>query len=244
LQIREFAALTGVSVRTLHYYDEIGLLPPANVDAVTGYRFYDEHSLLRMQEILFYRELDFPLKTIAELLSAPAYNREKALLEQKKLLNLKKERLERLIAAVDQAMKGDIRMDAFSNKEFEQYKAEVREKWGRTSAYAEYEEKTKNASPSQRQSAFEGMEGIFSEFARLLKEGHVPASSQAQEMVKTLQSFITQHFYACTPEILSGLGQMYVCDERFQKNIDQAGEGTARFVSDAIAVFAQTALSR
>ena len=97
MQIKEFADFTGVSVRTLHYYDEIGLLAPAQVDPSTGYRYYDESSLLRMQEILFYRELDFSLKSIGELLSSPGYDKLKALGEQKRLLTLKKERLERLI---------------------------------------------------------------------------------------------------------------------------------------------------
>ena len=97
MQIKEFADFTGVSVRTLHYYDEIGLLMPAFVDITTGYRFYDEKSFLRMQEILFYRELDFSLKAIREILSSPNYDKNKALKEQKHLLMLKKERLERLI---------------------------------------------------------------------------------------------------------------------------------------------------
>ena len=83
MQIKEFAEFTGVSVRTLHYYDEIGLLTPAFVERTTGYRFYDENSLLRMQEILFYRELDFSLKSIREILSSPNYNKSKALNEQK-----------------------------------------------------------------------------------------------------------------------------------------------------------------
>ena len=95
--IKDFSVLTGVSVRTLRYYDEIGLLKPAYVDEFSGYRYYDENSLLRMQEILFYRELDFSLKNIREILSAPNYDKNKALQEQKKLLTLKKERLERLI---------------------------------------------------------------------------------------------------------------------------------------------------
>ena len=106
MQIKEFADFTGVSVRTLHYYDEIGLLRPAFVDRATGYRFYDENSLLRMQEILFYRELDFSLKSIGEILSSPNYDKSKALNEQKQLLTLKKERLERLISAIDGAVKG------------------------------------------------------------------------------------------------------------------------------------------
>ena len=101
MQIKEFAELTGVSVRTLHYYDEIGLLKPSEVDAQTGYRFYDENSFERMQEILFYRELDFSLKTISEILSSPDYDKQQALSRQRKLLLAKKERLEQLIMAID-----------------------------------------------------------------------------------------------------------------------------------------------
>ena len=135
MQIKEFAEFAGVSVRTLHYYDEIGLLRPAFVDRSTGYRFYDENSLLRMQEILFYRELDFPLKSIGEILSSPNYDKNKALNEQKQLLILKKERLERLISAIDGAVKGENVMTAFDNSEFEKYKDEVKEKWGNTDAF-------------------------------------------------------------------------------------------------------------
>ncbi|MBR2366030.1 MAG: MerR family DNA-binding transcriptional regulator, partial [Oscillospiraceae bacterium] len=142
MQIKEFADFTGVSVRTLHYYDEIGLLMPAFVDKITGYRFYDEKSFLRMQEILFYRELDFSLKRIEEILSSPNYDKSKALKEQKQLLTLKKVRLERLISAIDGAVKGENVMTAFDNSEFEKYKVEARENWGKTDAYSQYAEKT------------------------------------------------------------------------------------------------------
>ena len=131
MQIKEFADFAGVSVRTLHYYDEIGLLVPAHIDECTGYRYYDETSLLRMQEILFYRELDFSLKSIGEMLSSPHYDTNKALEEQKKLLTLKKERLERLISAIDDAMKGENVMKAFDSSEFDKHKAEAKERWGK-----------------------------------------------------------------------------------------------------------------
>ena len=144
--IREFAEFTGVSVRTLHYYDEIGLLTPAFVDRATGYRYYDEASLLRMQEILLYRELDFSLKSIGKILSSPYYDRRKSLEEQKHLLTLKKERLERLIASIDDAMRGENVMSAFDNSEFEKYKDEAQKKWGKTHAYKENTEKTRGYS--------------------------------------------------------------------------------------------------
>ena len=130
MQIKEFADFTGVSVRTLHYYDEIGLLTPAFVDRSTGYRFYNENSLLRMQEILFYRELDFSLKSIGEILSSPNYDKNKALNAQKQLLILKKERLERLISAIDGAVKGENVMTAFDNSQLEKHKAEAQRKMG------------------------------------------------------------------------------------------------------------------
>ena len=134
MQIKEFAELTGVSVRTLHYYDEIGLLKPSEVDAQNGYRFYDEKSLERMREILFYRELDFSLKTIAEILSSPGYDKQQALSRQRKLLLSKKERLEQLIAAIDSVEKGEGFMT--TNNDYEalknQYAEEVKQRWGNT----------------------------------------------------------------------------------------------------------------
>ena len=237
MQIKEFAEFVGVSVRTLHYYDEIGLLVPAYVDEYTGYRYYDENSILRMQEILFYRELDFSLKSIGEILSSPNYDTNKALKEQKKLLTLKKERLERLISAIDNAMKGENIMRAFDNSEFEKYKAEAKEKWGNTNAYKEHAEKTKNYSKDKWNNLAKDMDDIFAEFALCMKNGEEPNSNETQKLVKALQNHISENYYLCTNEILSGLGQMYVADERFKNNIDKHADGTAEFASEAIEVY-------
>ena len=237
MRIKEFADFMGVSVRTLHYYDEIGLLRPAFVDRATGYRFYDENSLLRMQEILFYRELDFSLKSIGEILSSPNYDKSKALNEQKRLLTLKKERLERLISAIDGAVKGENVMAAFDNSEFEKYKSEAKERWGSTAAYGEYTEKTKDYSGQQWNDLAAGLDGIMADFAACMKTGNLPTSAAAQELVKTLQNYITAHCYHCTDEILYGLGQMYVGDERFQANIDKHAAGTAEFSRAAITAY-------
>jgi DNA-binding transcriptional MerR regulator len=234
MQIKEFADFTGVSVRTLHYYDQIGLLAPAFVDRSSGYRYYDESSLLRMQEILFYRELDFSLKSIGEILSTPHYDKNKALQTQKKLLTLKKERLERLILAIDDAVKGENVMTAFDNSEFEKYKAEAKEKWGKTDAYKQHAEKTKDYSKQKWNNLAADMDQIMSEFALCMKNGETPDSHQAQHLVKMLQDHITQNYYQCTTPILAGLGQMYVADERFKNNIDQHADGTAAFVCEAI----------
>ena len=231
MQIKEFAAYTGVSVRTLHYYDEIGLLKPAFVDRTTGYRYYDSSSLLRMQEILFYRELDFSLKRIGEILSSPHYDKTAALQEQKQLLILKKERLERLISAIDGASRGENVMNAFDKTKIEGYKQEAKARWGDTAAYTQYTEKVAGKNEADLLS---GMESILAEFSACKAQGNVPSSPAAQELVEKLQNYISNHFYTCTKEILAGLGQMYTADERFKTNIDKHGEGTAEFISTAI----------
>ena len=224
-------------MRTLHYYDEIGLLTPAFVDQSTGYRFYDENSLLRMQEILFYRELDFSLKSIGEILSSPNYDKNKALKEQKHLLTLKKERLERLISAIDGAVKGENVMKAFDNSEFEKHKDEAKEKWGKTDAYREHAQRTKNYSKQKWNDLAAGMDHIMAEFALCMRKDETPDSAVAQILVKLLQNHITENYYLCTNEILAGLGQMYVADERFKNNIDKHADGTAAFICEAIEVY-------
>lgn len=242
LKIREFARLTGVSVRTLHFYDEIGLLKPSSVDEQNGYRFYDEQTLMRMQEILFYRELNFSLKEIRMILSSPDYDKQNALKEQKHLLTLKKERLERIISALDSAMKGEIvNMNVFDNSEFEEkrneYAKQAREKWGDTAAYKEYAEKTADYSEDKHKQVNSAMDERIAEFADCKRNGFAPESQKTQALVKKWQDFITENYYTCTKEILVGLGEMYVADERFQKNIDRHGDGTAQFMSDAIKLY-------
>lgn len=234
MKINEFARFTGVSVRTLHYYDEIGLLKPARVDEFTGYRYYDEKSLERMQEIMFYRELEFPLKEIGAILTAPGYDKGAVLKEQRKFLLMKKERIEKLIDAVDKAIEGEIDMSAFDKTEYEKYKEEVRERWGKTKAYAEFSQKTKG---NVSNDMITGMDERMKEFSECMKVCGNPASETAQALVKKLQEYITNNFYECTDEILAGLGKMYVCDERFRKNIDKYGEGTAEFISEAIGIY-------
>ncbi len=235
MHIREFADLTGVSVRTLHYYDEIGLLKPASVDKATGYRYYDDQSLMQMQQILFYRELDFSLKDIRQILASPNYDKRQALAQQKKLLKLKKERLERLISAVDNAMNGEITMNAFRNDEINQYRDEVKQRWGHTKAYAEHEAKNKNQSQDAQAAKAAQLDAVFALFAQCMASGNKADSDAAMALAGKLQDCITANFYTCTAQILAGLGQMYTADERFRQNIDKHGEGTAQFVSDAIA---------
>lgn len=238
MHIKEFANLCGVSVRTLHYYDEIGLLNPAFVDEQNGYRFYDEKSLERIQEILFYRELDFPLKSISAIITSPDYDKQKALKEQRKLLILKKQRLQRIIDALDSAEKGKINMNAFDNNDYDtarkQYEAEAKERWGKTDAYKEHEQKTADYSKDKWRQVNDGLNAVLAQFVVCLQGGQAPDSNEAQALVKELQSYITENYYTCHNDILKGLGQMYVADERFKNNIDKHATGTAEFVSKAI----------
>ena len=128
-------------------------------------------------------------------------------------------------------------MKAFDNSEFEKHKAEAREKWGKTEAYKEHAERTKNYSKQKWNDLAEGMDHIMAEFALCMRKDESPNSTEAQNLVKMLQNHITENDYLCTNEILASLGQMYVADERFTNNIDQHADGTAAFICEAIAVY-------
>lgn len=128
-------------------------------------------------------------------------------------------------------------MKAFDNSEFQKYKAEVKEKWGQTPAYKEYEAKTKDYSKGKWNDLAEGIDRILAAFSLCKKNGEAPDSAQAQALVKALQDHISKNYYLCTNEILAGLGQMYVADERFRNNIDKHADGTAAFVCEAIGVY-------
>lgn len=128
-------------------------------------------------------------------------------------------------------------MRAFDNSEFAKYKAEAKEKWGKTDAYNEHAEKTKHYSKEKWNSLAEGMNKIFAEFAVCMKKGEEPDAPEAQNFIKILQNHITENYYFCTDEILAGLGKMYVADERFKNNIDKNADGTAEFICEAIEVY-------
>ena len=237
LTVQEVSEMTGVSVRTLHHYDAIGLLKPAEVTQA-GYRLYDDGSLKRLHSILFFRELQFSLKEIKDILDDPGFDPQKALDQQIRLLELQRERIDRIIKQAKEMKKGDKTMgfDIFDHKEIEQYKQEAKEKWGGTEAYKEAERKAAGRTTEQESGVAEGLMDVFREFGAL--RNLPPEDPAVQEKVAQLQQYITKHYYTCSKEILKGLGQMYVCDERFRGNIDQAaGEGTAEFASKAIATF-------
>ncbi|MBR6044283.1 MAG: MerR family transcriptional regulator [Ruminococcus sp.] len=236
--VNEVSKLTGVSIRTLQYYDSLGLLAPA-ARTEAGYRLYDDTALERLRQIMLFRELDFPLSEIKAILDSPHFDRNDALTRQIELLRLKKERLERIIAlAEDMKQKGDTDMDfeAFDSKVIEEYAQRAKEKWGGTPQYEEYEQKHGGETAEEQKSAADEFMELFAQFGALKDK---PADSpEAQEMTAKLKAFITEHYYTCTDEILYSLGQMYAAEGEFRTNIDRAGgEGTAGFVSRAIAVY-------
>lgn len=240
--VSETAKLTGISVRALHYYDEIGLLCPSMVSE-TGYRYYDNVALERLQQILFYKELDFSLKEINEIMNASDYKREDSLRRQRELLKLKRNRLDKLISLLDDNLKGENTMSfkEFDMNEIEEaknkYAEEVKSKWGNTDAYAQSKKKTDKYSKEEWKNLMNKSDEIMKKFSTKVCDD--PASKEVQELVEEWRAFITEYYYECTKEILSGLGQMYVADERFMKNINKFGEGTAQLMSKAIKIYCE-----
>ena len=238
MQIKEFSLLTEVSVRTLHYYDEIGLLKPDEVDRENGYRYYGERAFEKMLEILFLRELGFSLKSIKEILSSPTYNKKEAFRKQKELLNLKKAKIEKMISVLEEAEKGELKIMTIDNsyeKTRKQYEAEVKEKWGSTDAYKESQQKTATYSKEKWNDVSSGLDELIAEFAKVKAEGRT--AEESIFLAEKLQQYITDNFYTCTKEILTGLGEMYVLDERFKENIDKHDEGTAEFMREVIRIY-------
>ncbi|MEG1407507.1 MAG: MerR family transcriptional regulator [Ruthenibacterium sp.] len=240
LKINEVAKRTGITVRTLHYYDEINLLAPSKVSDA-GYRMYDEDALCVLQQILFFKELDFSLSDIKAIITNPQYDKTEALKKQKILLLQQKKRLDRLLTLVDDTIKGESNMnfDAFDKSEMEackeKYAAEVKERWGGTDAYKESEAKTNNYDAKQWKMLDDEGAALLKSFGE--QRMNAPDSEAAQKLVAQWQAYITANFYHCTDEILGCLGQMYVGDVRFTENIDKNKNGTAAFMAKAIAVY-------
>ncbi|MBR3973516.1 MAG: MerR family transcriptional regulator [Oscillospiraceae bacterium] len=236
--VKEVSKITGVSVRTLHHYDAIGLLKPTRVTEA-GYRLYDDTALQRLQAILFFRELQFPLKEIAGIMDSPAFDPMDALQEQIKLLELQRQHLDDLITHARKIQKTgvmDMNYKPFDKHQIDEYAAQAKAKWGKTDAYREFEQKTRGQSREQLKSTGDGLMDIFAEFGAVRHLS--PASGEAQALVKKLQSYITEHYYTCTPQILRGLGQMYIAGDSMTDNINAAGgEGTADFAHRAIEIY-------
>lgn len=236
--VKEVSKLTGVSVRALHHYDAIGLLKPTRVTEA-GYRLYDDTALARLQSILLFRELQFPLREIGEILDTPDFDPMSALEQQIRLLELRREHLDEVIFHARQIQRtGVMNMDfsAFDETKLEAYAREARAKWGQTQAYKEFEEKTAGQTQARLQ---ETGEALMDHFRRLGALRHMsPGAGEVQTLIGELRDFITRHYYTCTPQILRGLGQMYAAGGEMTENIDKAGgPGTAAFANAAIEIY-------
>ena len=236
--VHEVSKLAKVSVRTLHYYDSIGLLSPTTVTEA-GYRLYDDTELERLQYILLFRELGFPLKEIKQILNSSDFDRNRALEQQIELLTLKKEHLENLINFARGIKAIGVRyMDfsAFDTSKIDEYAMQAKATYGNTESYKEYEEKMKDKSDEEVQNLGNEMMQLFVEFGQMTGEDVTSDIVQAQ--VKKLRDYISDNFYTCTNEILKALGKMYSGGGSITENIDNAGgKGTAEFVANAIEIF-------
>lgn len=240
--VKEVATLTGISVRTLHYYDQIGLLSPGTTE--NGYRVYTEKDLEKLQQILFFRALEFPLKKIKHIMDRPDFDHLEALHFQKKSLHQKKKRLETIIATIDhtiQHMKGERIMtdkEKFNGLDFSQnpYEQEAREKYGEE-AVNRSTQKLNSLNDNEKDALHQSFRRIYENLAAL-RHGS-PASEEAQKAIHEWYAFLNHNFgYHYTLEAFQSLGQLYVEDQRFTKNIDQYGEGLALFMRDAMDVYA------
>ena len=238
MTVREVSAKTGVSVRALHHYDRIGLLKPAALSEA-GYRLYDLASLERLQLILLFRELQFPLKDIRGILESPAFDRNRALDQQIRLLKLRREHLDNLIAlAAGIRVMGvnHLSFEPFDMTKIDEYVAEARKSWSDTPAYKEYEQRREGRTREDEAALGEGLMDLLAGFYAL-KDGPADAP-EARALVGRLQSYITEHFYTCTPEVLRGLGHLYAGGGSFTENIDaRGGAGTAEFAARAIEAY-------
>ncbi len=243
MKVKEVADLVSISVRTLHHYDEIGLLTPDETTEA-GYRLYSDDNLETLQQVLFFKELGFPLKKIKEIINSPSFDRQEALKLHRKMLMEKRTRLDRMISTIDKTIehkKGVIQMtnkEKFEGFDFSQnpYEKEARERWG-DEAVDRSNAKLVSITGEERKALGDRMNEIYRNFADLRDTS--PESEEAQAAIKEWYNFLNSdsgNHYSL--EAFKGLGQMYVDDERFTKNIDQFGKGLARFMRDAMAVYA------
>ena len=235
MTVHEVSKITEVSIRALHHYDNIGLLPATDLTEA-GYRLYDDAALERLQIILLFRELEFPLKDIKKIIDSPDFDREKALEQQIQLLELRREHLQNLIElarGIKTIGVKNMSFDAFDTKKIDEYAEQAKASWGQTDAYKEYEKKSEGRTKETQQKLNVEMMDIFREFGEIRNQE--PDSAAAISFAKKLQEHITANYYTCTDEILSSLGAMYAAGGDFTENIDKVGgKGTAEFAQKAI----------
>ena len=241
MTVGEIARLAGVSVRALHHYDEIGLVAPSG-RSLAGYRTYDEAAIDRLQEVLLFRELGFPLDEIRKIVESPSYQRQGALLRHKGMLENKVERLLEVIDAVarsiDQQGKGSTmtkeeKLKVFGDFDPSEHEGEAEERWGGTDEYTDSVRRTKDYTAADWETINAENDEIYAGFVAIMDSDI--DSDEVKALVERHRQHISRWYYECTPEIHAGLGQMYVADPRFTKNIDKTQDGLAAYLSAAIA---------
>jgi DNA-binding transcriptional MerR regulator len=239
--VKQLAGLAGVSVRTLHYYDEIGLLQPSAV-AANGYRQYDEAALLRLQQILFYRELDFSLQEIQQIIGRPDFDVLRALEEHRRELHKRAGRLKRLIQTINHTLlhlKGEIAMsngelfEGFNEAKQKEYEAEARQRWGDDEVDASTKKWSAYSEAQKKQILAEG-EAIRRDLAAAMPAGH--DSPEVQAVVARWAKHL-EYFYVPSIERLRGLGHLYVEDDRFAANYRKYHADLPEFFQRAIEVY-------
>jgi DNA-binding transcriptional MerR regulator len=239
--VGELAKLTGITVRTLHHYDEIGLVQPSDRTRA-GYRLYGDDDVLRLQQVLVYKELGLPLDEIAAVLDDPAHSRGDALQRHRAALLAKRARLDAMLASLDAAIRHEkgTTMEAnevkalFDGFDHEQYNDEAQQNWGNTDAYKESTRRTKQYGKAEWTAIRAGWDAVFARYAELMAAGAPADDPRVQAAVAAHRDHITRWFYPCSVEIQRGLAEMYVADERFAANIDRFAPGLSRYVRDAI----------
>ena len=238
MTVAQVSKRAGVSVRTLHHYDQIGLLAPTEVTEA-GYRLYDDAALDKLYVILVYREQGLSLNEIGSILDAPDYNRNRVLEHQIKLMQERIEKLQnRITLAKGMLTLGVKYMDfeGFDPKKIDEYSQQAKVLYGKTDAYKEFQQKQKSRTKEQEKDLGDQVMERFATLGKL--RTCTPDSEVAQNWAKELQAFFTEHFYTCTPEILKGLAESYAGGGSMTENIDRAGgEGTGAFAKQVIDIY-------
>lgn len=242
MTVGQIARIAGVTVRTLHHYDEIGLVVPTT-RTESGYRLYGDPQVERLQEVLFFRELGFPLEEIRDMVEQPGYDRASALKRQRTLLEAKAEQVLRMIDAVDAAidareqgitMNKEDMLEVFGDFDPSEYEDEVQERWGHTDAYKESQLRVAGYAKDDWLAIRAEAAEINDAFLALKAAGAAADSTEAKAIAERHRAHLSKWFYECSHEMHAGLGRMYVEDHRFTENIDEAGEGLAAYMSAAI----------
>ncbi|MPZ28394.1 MAG: MerR family transcriptional regulator [Micromonosporaceae bacterium] len=247
--VGEVARMTGVTVRTLHHYDEIGLLSPSGRTAA-GYRRYAEADLERLQQILTYRELGFRLEEIASILADPDADALGHLRRQHALLTERMERLHKMIEAIEFMMEAEQmgvqlspeeRFEVFGDFDPDQHAAEAERRWGGTEAYRQSQRRTASYTKDDWLRIKEEGEQLSRRFAAALAAGEPATSPAVMDLAEQHRAHIGRWFYDCSYEIHRGLGELYVSDQRFTDSIDQYAAGLAGYLRDAFVANADRA---